>query len=87
MTISRDESVIERNTELFKELESMSLNEQIIYYSEDHRIHDYLRAIQEKYGSVQGHHGIQTNLDFPFKLTLCTGALIVVKIKEIKNES
>ena len=86
MAHSREETAEERNIELFKELELMDLNEQIIYYSEEHRIYDYMRAIRERYGSSVDKN-TQRNEDFPFRLTMCTGALIVVKIKEIKNDS
>jgi len=74
MAISKDETAIKRNTALFAELDSMLLHEQKIFYSEDHRIHDYLRAIRENY-TVDSLN--------QFKCTLCTGALIVVKTKSI----
>lgn len=81
MAISRDETAIERNTRLFAELDSMTLNEQVIYYSEEHRIQDYLRAIRERYVSSINSKQEQTNDDFPFRITMCTGAMIVMKIK------
>ena len=83
MAYSREESPEERNIKLFEELDSMSVGEQHIYYSDDHRIHDYLKAIVSKYSmsNTFNQHGKRMDVDFPFRLTMCTGALIVVKIK------
>jgi hypothetical protein len=69
MAESKIPDINERNKSLFVELEAMDVGETVIYGQEEHRILDYLRAIQ-------GNRNIKSN----FKVTLCTGALVIHKI-------
>lgn len=74
MAESKIPDINERNAELFKEIEEMDVGETKIFDSSEHRIMDYLRAIQYRYTAKRKGPAID------FKLTLCTGSLIILRI-------
>ena len=76
MAESKVPSITERNTALFKELEQMPVGSTKIYHSEDCNIMEFLNAIKAQYSANKD----ESKRD-KFKVTLCTGALIVVKLK------
>lgn len=76
MAESKVPSITERNTALFQELEQMPVGDTKIYYSEDCSIMEFLTAIKAQYSANKDES--QRN---KFRVTLGTGALIVVKLK------